>query len=455
MPSKTLDAIDTQDMAIETPDHDGSVLSWAKHYDERGFAPTPITKGEKGARLKDWDERRLGAAEIETTFRLDDNVGLVLGRLSGNLVLIDLDSASAVRLGGRFLPETGMVSGRPAKPDSHHFYRCDPLPPYRSFKSPKTGKAIVEILADGRQAAVAPSRLSDGEQKTWSRFHEPANADADDLLDRVTRLAVTCELEAIWPEGGRHNAALALAGGLLRVGWESDDVEGLIEYLCCTTAQPGEIRNIVRDTQAKLDADVPVTGWPTLATATGEKASIDAILDWLGISGVDLDDDRPAIKVTAGDLDKLSLQAWEALASVNDPPSLFRRSNRPARVERIDDTDTVIVRELDDTLLRHHVADAIRWYQITKGVSVPSKPPLDVIKDMGAYADIPLPVLNRVVTAPVFSPEGILQTEPGYHPEARVYYQPPAGLTVPTVSERTSRRRGPSWSTICCMTFPS
>jgi hypothetical protein len=57
---------------------------------------------------------------------------------------------------------------------------------------------------------------------------------------------------------------------------------------------------------------------------------------------------------------------------------------------------------------------------------------------MNAYPNIPLPVLNRVVTAPVFSPGGVLQTEPGYHPEAKVYYVPPAGLVIPPVPTNPS-----------------
>ncbi len=419
-------------------------LVYALAYEEKGWNPTPINPGTKAARLKDWETRRLSRAEIEVEFRPDDNVGLVLGESSGNLVLVDLDSVTAVEAGDRFLSDTGLVGGRAKKPKSHRFYHCETLPKNKQFKSPRLKKVHVEILADKKQAAVAPSLLDDGERKAWDSFDEPATIPGDDLTEQVTRLAVHCELAAIWPDYGRHEAALALAGGLLRTGWSESEVIAEIESLCQDTVDNRrEIPNLVQDTATKLENEVPgVTGWPTLAKLTGEKASIDAILDWLGVADVDLDDDRPAVRVYDGDLDKLSDQSWAALAIGNDPPTVFRRSNRPVRIERIDDSDTVIIQDLNDVRLRYHLSAAIRFYQwrqdrVTKQtVQAPAKVSLDVVRNMLAYEETPLPVLNRVVTVPVFSPSGTLQTEPGYHPDARVYYEPPKGLTIPPVSER-------------------
>jgi len=58
-----------------------------------------------------------------------------------------------------------------------------------------------------------------------------------------------------------------------------------------------------------------------------------------------------------------------------------------------------------------------------------------------------LPILHRVVQVPVFAPDGTLQTAPGYHSAARVYYAPPKGLTIddvpanPTPDDITQARR--------------
>jgi hypothetical protein len=64
---------------------------------------------------------------------------------------------------------------------------------------------------------------------------------------------------------------------------------------------------------------------------------------------------------------------------------------------------------------------------------VDAKPPTDTIKDMLAAPDPPLPVLNRIVEAPVFAPDGSVATEPGYHPAGRVWYQPAPGVAIPDI----------------------
>jgi putative DNA primase/helicase len=226
---------------------------------------------------------------------------------------------------------------------------------------------------------------------------------------------------------------LPLAGGLLRAGWSAEAVVETIRALGWETEEPGELERIVESTAAKLADDRHVSGWPSLAKDLNAKDALAPVLRWLGYTDTDLDDGRPAVRVTGGDLDKISDRAWEALAASNEPAVLFRRSNQAVRVERIDDTETHIIVMLDDVRLRHLAAEVIRWYKLTKDGQQPAMPPLDVIKNMKAYPDIPLPVLNRVGTAPVFSPGGVLQTEPGYHPEAKVYYVPSAGLVIPPV----------------------
>ena len=41
---------------------------------------------------------------------------------------------------------------------------------------------------------------------------------------------------------------------------------------------------------------------------------------------------------------------------------------------------------------------------------------------MLAMPDIFLPVLERIVEAPVFGPDGTIETTPGYHAGSRTYY---------------------------------
>ena len=62
-----------------------------------------------------------------------------------------------------------------------------------------------------------------------------------------------------------------------------------------------------------------------------------------------------------------------------------------------------------------------------------AKPPLDVVRDMLATPEPPLPPLVRITESPVFAADGSLQTMPGYHRASKTYYAPTRGFTVPDV----------------------
>ena len=64
---------------------------------------------------------------------------------------------------------------------------------------------------------------------------------------------------------------------------------------------------------------------------------------------------------------------------------------------------------------------------------VPTFPPVDVIKDMLATPDMPLPPLKRLSEIPIFSSDGTLVSQPGYHRASQTYYAPAAGLEIPEV----------------------
>src|SRR5205085_11697672 len=88
-----------------------------------------------------------------------------------------------------------------------------------------------------------------------------------------------------WPqEGSRQDAALALAGGLLRAGWSEDKVQHFIEAVC-SVAQDEETRSRVRtavSTVAKLKQGAHATGWPSLAKIV-DKRIVDRVCEWLSI----------------------------------------------------------------------------------------------------------------------------------------------------------------------------
>lgn len=428
------------------------VRTWVQRYLEDKFAPTPLspainsesgTNG-KSPRVKNWATQKI--TEIGE-WKTGDGTGLILGSVGyagkGALVCSDQDSTEAVTYGDHFLPETGMISGREAKPSSNRFYIVSEKSPSGDKFSSARRDIHVEILGQGHQIVVPPTVIIDKHgnfgTKIWYKYEEgPAHLEYSSLLDATTRLAVFCELVRIWPKAGRHRISLPLAGGLLRAGWPEEEVIWAIDTLGTRSGwdvQPSEVENAVRNTADKLEqGESRVTGWPALVKELGgdgeTEKSITRILGWLRADT----DDRPAIEVRVGHLDRTVTKAWHVLRDANDPVSMMRFSNEPVRIERMDDRDQWGIVALNTDRLRYHTTQHMSWYKKTSdGERRPLDPPIDVIRLMLAAGDVPLPILDRIVTAPVFSPSGVLQTSEGYHPEAKTYYAASKGLVIPDV----------------------
>ena len=79
----------------------------------RGFAIVWLRPGEKRPRRRGWN----GSSQEPGDYRPGDNLGLLCGRLSEDLVCVDLDAPGAAGQAGAILPATGMIDGRPGKPD--------------------------------------------------------------------------------------------------------------------------------------------------------------------------------------------------------------------------------------------------------------------------------------------------------------------------------------------------
>jgi hypothetical protein len=138
--------------------------------------------------------------------------------------------------------------------------------------------------------------------------------------------------------------------------------------------------------------------------------------------------------------------AWKALEAYNATATIFLYGKAISRLER-DDEGAPILRDLTEDRLRHVLARAADWYALVadkKDKDAPPQrvaalPPTYVVKDILATPTPQLPVLSRVVAAPVVAPDGSLLTTPGYHRASQTYYAP--GRTheaIPAVAERPS-----------------
>lgn len=208
-------------------------IELARHYKARGFAPLPVALGTKECRLPDWPNRIFADEELPQHF-LDapQNVAILTGDASGRLVDIDLDCAEAIRLAGRFLPQTNSKFGRQSKPASHWLYRVDDPQGTQKFTDPTGGGVIAEYRAN-RSCTVMPGSIHpSGEEVRFDQDGEPTGVDRNELLASLKTLVAASAFARHWPPGNRHDAALSLAGFLLTRGYDPMRAESFITSVC-------------------------------------------------------------------------------------------------------------------------------------------------------------------------------------------------------------------------------
>lgn len=144
----------------------------------------------------------------------------------------------------------------------------------------------------------------------------------------------------------------------------------------------------------------------------------------------------PTLRADEGDLARAVDRAWTVLLASNRTPWLFRAGGLPSWVVP-DDEGRPMVAPITDERLRHVLARLAHWRRMdSRGDIVPAHPPMSQVKSLLATPDPALPVLAGIVTTPVFGRGGVLLTEPGYHADARLLYQPVPGFEVPPIPER-------------------
>jgi hypothetical protein len=151
-------------------------------------------------------------------------------------------------------------------------------------------------------------------------------------------------------------------------------------------------------------------------------------------------DSRIHLNAADPDLQRITAAAWDAIVLHNRPAHLFRFAGQLVRVETGDDARPTL-RVIDVDMLRDEASQAAIWEierkREIKGHHVsfkePVKPPMDVVRNMRAVADIPLPILQRITDVPYAGPDAEIVTEPGYYPPSQTYLAPKSDLVIPSV----------------------
>ena len=126
-----------------------------------------------------WPDLRITEATLGEYFNgRPQNIGLILGKASGGLVDVDLDSEEARFLAAKFLPPTSCRWGRKGAHDSHWLYTVDGPLAYMAYSASKQ-KPLLE-LRQHRHHTVAPGSTrketgeaiefsADGDPSAWTR----------------------------------------------------------------------------------------------------------------------------------------------------------------------------------------------------------------------------------------------------------------------------------------------
>ena len=274
-------------------------LDIALGYIERGWSPIPVPFKTKGGpdMPPEWPKLRITKATVRAHFNgKRQNVGVLTGEASDNLVDIDLDHPMALILAPFFLPPTDAVFGRKSKPKSHWLYVVHNPGELMKFEdpSPPTGEGamLVEFRATGTQTVFPGSVHPTGEAIRWDSDGKPALAVRNALQTKVECLAAATLIARRWTKGKRDDLCAAVIGVMLRGGFEVDKVKHFVDAICAAAGDEESAKLRLPkvasfDKKLKRD-DAKVPGRPKLTKLVGADVT-NKFCKWLGINSAESD----------------------------------------------------------------------------------------------------------------------------------------------------------------------
>lgn len=432
-------------------------LELATAYKQRGFAPLPVPYKEKAPRLKEWQNAVIPKERLSDFFNgQPQNIGVLLGEPSGGLIDIDLDCDEARKLAAEFLPSTSAVFGKTSTPRSHYLYRCAGLK--SAVFQDVDGSVLLEIRADGRQTIFPGSTHPNGDAIRWDSDGETAVVEPERFRAVVSLLAAASLLAKHWPEkGGRHAAALALAGGLLRSGMNQDEAEDFIEAVA-SAAGDEEIADrigCVKATAAKLENGEECTGWKTLSEFVGEKA-VSKAMQYFAVKinegpvseTVSNVEGLPAIEIEHRYRRDITTEALASLRS-GTGPQLYSRGGGIARIAR-DDHGVLYIHEVLRPELASIMERAANYGTMTPRGFIPRPVPAGVVEDTLVMAPSSFRVIRGITEVPILRDDGTVLSVAGYDPASGLYYEPDPTTIIPAIPSQPTQAEAMSAAHYIC-----
>jgi hypothetical protein len=138
----------------------------------------------------------------------------------------------------------------------------------------------------------------------------------------------------------------------------------------------------------------------------------------------------PVIMSNHRQMRDVSDEAIASLVAANQPPFLFIRGNALFRQVADKETGAPILQAVSSPALRGHLARTANWQRITLNGLVDVPPPNEIVEDILALPELPLPPLLGLIEAPVMRPNGSVLDQPGYDVATHLLYVPARGLNV-------------------------
>ena len=259
---------------------------------------------------KQWQKHTL--ADAIPKFLDTDNIGILLGEPSGNLVRLDADFPAIPAVTAILFPEPTLTFGRASSPRGGRLVTC--ITKTKNFVLPnvmenhprlplhdgKPGRVVFQIMSTGSQAMVPPSIHPDSKEKLdWeTELFEPMIIDEPELRRRAGIEAFLMAVRQFWPaRGTRNEAAMALARVLLEAlsTHHPDDAErcAIVDDLVMATAMAGGDGDKSRTGKAraaatleKMTAGEETTGMTRLVERLELPADVaKTFWKWLGGAG--------------------------------------------------------------------------------------------------------------------------------------------------------------------------
>ena len=158
--------------------------------------------------------------------------------------------------------------------------------------------------------------------------------------------------------------------------------------------------------------------------------------DFTGVLPNDCRASRPRVNAKNPDLNALTLNTWNAIMQANDPPELFNREGTIVHIPSPQGSELITCQPADMNRLRWWLTKRLYFFQTKSDTEIPARPPNDLLTNLLATPNPPLPKLVGVVRHPIFAQDGTLQVEPGYSARTQRYYVPDAALLLRPVSPR-------------------